>query len=76
MRPTWLCRSCAGKWPCNPARLALLAEFGTHRLALHLYLAGQYVDALADLSKVSPNTPHADLYDRFLGWPRARRQRG
>jgi hypothetical protein len=33
------------------------------------------VDALADLSKVSPNTPHPDLYDRFLGWPRAMQHR-
>ncbi len=70
MRPTWLCRVCAGAWPCAPAKLALLTEYRRrHRIALCDYLAGQYLDALDDLSTHSPNTPRGDLYARFLGWP-------
>ncbi|MFI6760698.1 flavin reductase [Micromonospora sp. NPDC050417] len=69
MRPTWRCRACVADWPCGPARLALLHEFRGQRIALCLYLSGQYVDALKDFAEYAPNTSTKGLYERFVGWP-------
>jgi hypothetical protein len=69
MRPSWRCRRCAGRWPCPPAKLGLLADFGRNRIALCQYLSGQYVRALDDLAAFSPNGPREDLCARFMGWP-------
>lgn len=69
MRPSWRCRRCVGRWPCPPAKLGLLADFGRNRIALCHYLSGQYVHALEDLAAISPNVPRQDLYARFMGWP-------
>nr|MDT0661457.1 hypothetical protein [Micromonospora sp. DSM 115978] len=69
-RPLWLCRVCAGPWPCGPARLALLREHGGDLIYLRMYLASQMHDALRDLIRLHPHdppTPEA-THDRFLAW--------
>jgi hypothetical protein len=68
--PTWLCRACAQPWPCGPARLSLLHEYGHDRVGLLVYLASLMAVArehLADLDQ--GNAPH--LEERFLRWVRA-----
>lgn len=72
VRPLWLCRVCAGPWPCGPARLALLREFGGDRCGLSIQMATLYVSALHDLSRLHPYdepTPEL-LFQRFVGWVR------
>ena len=72
VRPLWLCRTCAAPWPCGPARLALLQRYHGDRVGLALHLTGAYREALRDLTTLNPYdgpTP-ADIYRRFLGWPR------
>ena len=69
-RPLWLCRVCAGPWPCGEARLALRREHRTDLTYLRIYLASQMRDALRDLIKLNPNTaptPEA-TFNRFLAW--------
>lgn len=60
----WICRNCAGPWPCGAARLRLLREFADNRLGLCVYLAAQSAIAAEDLRP----TPPALIYGRFLGW--------
>ncbi|MFY1673815.1 flavin reductase [Plantactinospora sp. WMMB334] len=64
IRPLFLCRTCGGKWPCQPARLALLAMFQDDRQGLRLHLARKLLTALAD----QPCTDTATLTTRFLAW--------
>ncbi|MGW0433313.1 hypothetical protein ACWDV4_12350 [Micromonospora sp. NPDC003197] len=64
IRRLWICRNCAGPWPCGAARLSLLREFADNRPGLCVYLAGQYVIAVDDLYPTHP----ALIYGRFLGW--------
>ncbi|WFE38472.1 hypothetical protein [Micromonospora sp. WMMD998] len=66
MRPRWLCRVCAGPWPCQPARLLLLMDYRRDRVALSIYMAACLFDATADLLHQNPEPQ--DLFDRFLGW--------
>jgi hypothetical protein len=66
------CRVDAYPWPCADAKLNLLAGFKDRTLALHLYLAAQFVEALTDLSAIDPDLgdppdPRA-IYERFMGW--------
>ncbi|MBY8871217.1 hypothetical protein K7640_05070 [Micromonospora sp. PLK6-60] len=70
MRPLWLCRVCAGPWPCQPARLLLLLEYRRDRVGLSVYLAGCLFDAAGDLLKLNakPEPSPAELFDRFLAW--------
>ncbi|MEU1888450.1 hypothetical protein [Micromonospora sp. WMMD987] len=75
LRPLWLCRVCAGPWPCGTARLALVAEYAHDRAALHVHLCAVLHDAAADLYRLHPDTgpDPAALFTRFLAWvPRTR----
>lgn len=60
----WICRNCAGPWPCGTARLNLLREFTNDRIGLCVYLASQYATAVDDLYPTHP----ALIYGRFVGW--------
>ncbi|WP_343443453.1 hypothetical protein [Micromonospora schwarzwaldensis] len=66
MRPRWLCRVCAGPWPCQPARLLLLMDYRRDRVALSVYLASCLFEAAADLLNLNPDPQ--ELFDRFVGW--------
>ncbi|GGM12628.1 hypothetical protein [Micromonospora yangpuensis] len=66
VRPAWTCGACGAEWPCQPQRQALLADYGRAPIALSLYLAAHYLDAVPEL----PDVPVAQLYRRFLGWAR------
>ena len=69
-RPLWLCRICAGPWPCGEARLALLREHGADLTYLRISLASQMHDALRDLIRLNRHeapTPEA-AFTRFLAW--------
>ncbi|WP_091100817.1 flavin reductase family protein [Micromonospora citrea] len=72
MRPLWRCRACGAPWPCQPARLALLARYRSDRPALMIYLGTLLTEAAGQLAQLNGHTPPADLHDRFLGWARAR----
>ncbi|MFD0967146.1 flavin reductase [Plantactinospora endophytica] len=64
MRPLFRCRACGARWPCQPARLALLLIYRGDRQGLRLHLAGKLLNALAD----QPRTDAVTLAVRFLGW--------
>ena len=70
LRPLWLCRVCAGPWPCPVARLTLRQEYAHDRIALSIYLCTVLHDAAADLYRLNPQDgpDPAALYARFLGW--------
>ncbi|MFK3979131.1 hypothetical protein ACI2K4_02005 [Micromonospora sp. NPDC050397] len=73
----WICRIDAHPWPCADARLDLLAGFKGRTLALNLYLAPLFVEALTDLSAIDPGLgdppdPRA-IFQRFMGWVPVRR---
>ncbi|WP_329105470.1 hypothetical protein OG792_32725 [Micromonospora sp. NBC_01699] len=59
-------------WPCADARLNLLAGFHGRLLALNLYLAPLFVEALTDLSAVAPDLGDPPdprvIFERFMGW--------
>ncbi|MCI4061728.1 flavin reductase [Micromonospora sp. R77] len=68
--PTWLCRACAHPWPCGPARLSLLREYGHDRVGLLVHLASLMTVAREHLADLDQGTAPR-LKDRFLGWVRA-----
>jgi hypothetical protein len=70
VRPDWTCMVCGCLWPCIDRRMALLAEHGSDRLSLLLYLASCLDDAVADLPRPLDGGD-LDLYPRFLGWARS-----
>jgi hypothetical protein len=70
VRPDWTCMVCGHLWPCVDRRTALLAEHGSDRLSLLMYLASCLDDALTDLPRPS-EAGDLDLYARFLGWARS-----
>ncbi|MEW2382535.1 flavin reductase family protein [Micromonospora sp. NPDC047707] len=72
MRPLWRCRACGAHWPCQPARLALLAEYRHDRPALLIYLGTLMAEASAQLAQLNGHAPPTGLHERFLGWARAR----
>jgi hypothetical protein len=69
-RPLWICRVCAGSWPCAIARLKLKAEYSDDRAALCVYLCGLMHEAAADLYRLNPHDAPAPqaIFDRFTGW--------
>lgn len=73
LRPLWICRSCAGPWPCAGARLMLKAEYADDRPALAVFMATVLHEATAELSKLtSPGPAPAELFTRFVEWTRPR----
>lgn len=73
-RPTWRCEvsACGAPWPCPPARAAIVAAIAsglTDRAGQTVYLSGQMMEAVVELSAEEMPDPHG----RFLGWlPTAR----
>jgi hypothetical protein len=71
LRPGWQCAGCETAWPCETAKIDLLAGYRSMRLSLSLYLAGLYIEAMNDLyvraNDSLPPDPRA-LFERFLGW--------
>lgn len=66
-RPDWTCADDGAPWPCEPARVRILDELGTDRVALQMYCADLYVQAIEDLPA---GTTTGLLFGRFLGWTR------
>lgn len=62
--PSWTCVGCGEEWPCQLRRLELLAEYANAWVSLNIYMAGQFVQACADL----PDEPAGVLHGRFFGW--------
>jgi hypothetical protein len=78
LRPTWLCRACADRWPCQAARTDLLAEHADDLVFLAVFLASTMTEAVYDLVELNPGaapTP-AQLWDRFMAWLDASRREG
>ncbi len=71
MRPLWRCRNCGAEWPCQPARLALLAEYRHDRTALLLFLGALMTEASGQLHQLHPDR-RLDLTERFMSWARGR----
>ncbi|MFG1916256.1 flavin reductase [Micromonospora sp. NPDC048898] len=65
-RPTWDCRTCETPWPCDPARVRLAETYGENRVSLSMYLASLLDAALVEM----PDTPAAELHERFVSWTR------
>ncbi|WP_080637016.1 flavin reductase [Salinispora vitiensis] len=66
MRPLWRCRACGADWPCQPARLALLAEYRGRRSALLAHQGKLLAEATDQLSRLNGTRP--DLRERFVNW--------
>lgn len=64
-RPSWGCRGCDNPWPCVPAKLRLLDEYGRSSPALMIYLTSQHALAVEDIGETRTAL---DLYRRFVGW--------
>lgn len=75
VRPAWRCRNCAAPWPCGPARLALVAEFYGHSIALAFYLAASMREAIDDAYDLGLRPDLPTLHARFLGWMSLARRR-
>ncbi len=71
-RPTWRCRACGIAWPCSAAKLRLLGEYRTDRSGLLVYLSILQAEAACHLAELNPSAPPAELFERFVGWARAR----
>ncbi|MCM0675840.1 flavin reductase [Micromonospora phytophila] len=71
-RPTWRCAACGIAWPCSAAKLRLLAEYRTDRIALIIYLGYLQVEAAEQLAELDGGEPPAGLAERFTGWARPR----
>ncbi|GIJ79178.1 hypothetical protein Xph01_36100 [Micromonospora phaseoli] len=67
-RPTWRCRACGSAWPCGPAKLNLLAEYGTRRTDLLVYLATRWEEAVRQLTDADSGVRAQQLHDRFTAW--------
>jgi hypothetical protein len=65
--------TCGQPWPCEPARLALLAEYRDDRPALAIYLAILQAEAAEQLAELDAGAAPANLTARFLGWIGPRR---
>lgn len=79
LRPFWFCPRDALPWPCPDARLNLIHGFEGRRIALYLYLAGQFVHALDDLYSIdselaAPPDPTV-IHARIIGWVAAHEAR-
>jgi hypothetical protein len=71
MRPLWRCRNCGAEWPCQPARLSLLAEYQGDRISLLMYLSSLMDEAQGQLAQLN-SSQRVDLHERFITWARAR----
>ncbi|WP_431886748.1 flavin reductase [Micromonospora wenchangensis] len=71
MRPLWRCRNCGAEWPCQPARLALLAEYRNDRTALLIFLGALMAEASGQLHQLHQDR-RLDLTERFMSWASAR----
>ncbi|MCN0154316.1 flavin reductase [Salinispora arenicola] len=67
LRPLWRCRACGAAWPCQPARLRLLAEFHGRGSDLLTHLGDLLKEASDQLRQLNGHPPDG-LADRFLGW--------
>ncbi|GAA4714611.1 flavin reductase [Phytohabitans rumicis] len=65
-RPAWTCVACSRDWPCEPARVQLIGEYGEQRVNLAVYMATQLGHAAGELTHASPT----ELYQRFIAWTR------
>ncbi|GAA2185236.1 flavin reductase [Micromonospora lupini] len=72
LRPSWRCPACGILWPCSAAKLRLLGKFREDGPGLLAHLAQLQEEAAADLTKLNPSNPPANLADRFVGWAKAR----
>jgi hypothetical protein len=58
-------------WPCDAAKIDLIAGYHGMRISLSRYLAGLYIEAMNDIyvRGADPSTPDPrQLYERFVGW--------
>ncbi|MDG4792680.1 hypothetical protein [Micromonospora sp. WMMD1082] len=67
-RPTWRCRGCGAPWPCQPAKLRLLAAYKGNMPGLMVYLVKLRQEAADQLAELDSGTPPADLHVRFTDW--------
>ncbi|MFD0819370.1 hypothetical protein ACFQ0D_13860 [Micromonospora zhanjiangensis] len=71
VRPLWICRACAGPWPCSLARLLLKAEYWDRRADLPVQMTTVLYEAVADLHRLDPAAVDpAAMFNRFVGWTR------
>lgn len=67
--PSYACHACTAPWPCQRARIALLASFRGDRTGLMVYLGAHLARALEQL----PDTHPALIAGQILYWiPRRR----
>jgi hypothetical protein len=71
IRPIWICRACAGPWPCANARLSLKGEYENDRPGLSVYMATMLHEAVADLHRLNPSELDLTaMFTRFVAWTR------
>ncbi|MEV6691346.1 flavin reductase [Micromonospora sp. NPDC051196] len=67
-RPAWRCRACGAPWPCQPAKLRLLAEYAGNMPSLMVYLVALREEAAEHLAELASATPPKNLHRRFTDW--------
>ncbi|GAA2895190.1 hypothetical protein Acy02nite_39580 [Actinoplanes cyaneus] len=61
-RPSWDCRVCGRRWPCEPAREVLSRTHGRMDLAVLMW------NYLEEAARDMPQAAASALFDRFLRW--------
>lgn len=73
IRPMWICRTCAGPWPCAVARLLLKAEYCDRRPDLPAFMGTVMQEAISDLDRLTPSGLNlVDVFNRFVAWTKRR----
>ncbi|GIJ81034.1 hypothetical protein Xph01_54660 [Micromonospora phaseoli] len=74
-RPAWRCRACGAPWPCQPAKLRLLAEYADNTPSLMVYLVTLREEAAGQLADQTSVRQAGDLHRRFTDWVPVRRSK-
>jgi hypothetical protein len=68
--PGWNCAACHQPWPCDRAKIDLLAEYRQSPSSLTVYMHGHLAAAIDDLAATTDGPARPDLWTRFVGWTR------
>jgi hypothetical protein len=69
VRPFWFCASCVRPWPCEQAKVELVADYSDEPKLLGVDMADCLTEASRDLTDLYWTAPDpVEHYGRFLGW--------
>lgn len=72
LKPLWVCTADLLNWPCENAKVELVADYEHDRRHLAVDLAALMRQATDDLTRLYSGPPDpAEMHIRFLGWLRS-----